>query len=95
MSAYWVSHCSESTGQMVALNKVFKIRTFKQRKENATVFRIVFEMDHVTSNNHVTWEFVDRATAINAVKRIVKTIVVDATEVADNQLFIDLIKGFN
>lgn len=93
MSSLWVSHSSDSTGQMIALDKVIKIRTFKQNKESRTIYRMIFETD-VQSNPQVSWDFVYKESAIKIIERIVRLIDPSNEDPTGSQIFKDLAKGF-
>ena len=93
MSSLWVSHSSDSTGQMVALDKVIKIRTFKQNKESRTIYRMIFETD-VQSNPQVAWDFVYKESALKIIERIVRLIDPSNEDPTGSQIFKDLAKGF-
>lgn len=93
MSSLWVSHSSDSTGQMIALDKVIKIRTFKQNKDGRTLYRMVFETE-VQSISQVSWDFVYKENALKIIERIVKLIDPSNDDPTGSQIFKDLAKGF-
>ncbi len=93
MSSLWVSHSSDSTGQMIALDKVVKIRTFRHTKEGRTVYRIVFETE-VQSITQVTWDFVHKENALRTIERIVNLIDPTCSDVTEAIIYKDLTKGF-
>lgn len=94
MSSLWVSHSSDSTGQMIALDKVFKIRTFKQHKDGRTLFRIVFETTFATSSQ-ITWDFALKEAALATITRIATIVDPLAANPNETQIYTDLARGFD
>lgn len=93
MSSLWVSHSSDSTGQMIALDKVVKIRTFKQTKDGRVIYRIVFETTHTVAPQ-VTWDFGLKESALCTVDRIA-ILVTGNSDPKETQIYRDLAKGFD
>lgn len=95
MSSLWVSHSSDSTGQLIALEKVVKIRTFKQIKDGRLLYRMVFETDMAASST-TTWDFAKKEQALETIARIVS--LIDSTALKDrlheSVIYIDLARGF-
>lgn len=94
MSSLWVSHSSDSTGQMIALDKVIKIRTFKQTKDGRTIYRMVFETTY-TPAAQVTWDFGLKALALQTVERIAVLVGSGDENPIETQIYKDLAKGFD
>ena len=94
MSSLWVSHSSDSTGQMIALDKVVKIRTFKQNKDGRVLYRIVFETTHSVAAQ-VTWDFGVKDSALQTVTRIAMLIEAGNSDPKETQIYKDLAKGFD
>lgn len=94
MSSLWVSHSSDSTGQMIALDKVVKIRTFKQTKDGRVLYRMVFETTY-SVNAQVTWDFALKESALLTVERIAKMVEVGTSDPKETLIYKDLAKGFD
>lgn len=94
MSSLWVSHSSDSTGQMIALDKVVKIRTFKQTKDGRVIYRIVFETTTSVAAQ-VTWDFGLKGSALQTVERIAVLVESGNADPKDTQIYKDLAKGFD
>lgn len=94
MSSLWVSHSSDSTGQMIALDKVVKIRTFKQNKDGRVIYRMVFETTYSVASQ-VTWDFGLRESALNTVERIAVLVTPGNADPRETQIYKDLAKGFD
>lgn len=94
MSSLWVSHSSDSTGQMIALDKVVKIRTFKQHKDGRVVFRMIFETTY-SITAQVTWDFALKEVALRTVERIAKLVDGSEQDPKETQIYKDLAKGFD
>lgn len=104
MSNKWISHYNEnnstSTGQMICLRHVFKIRTFRKEVDGRASYTVVFESDILGNNGHVTWQYTDRLHANEVIMRIVagvediEYIPVNHQAICDSRLYIDLIRGF-
>lgn len=94
MSSLWVSHSSDSTGQMIALDKVVKIRTFKQHKDGRVIYRMVFETTYSVSAQ-VTWDFALKEAALRTIERIAQLVDGNNPDAKDSQIYKDLAKGFD
>lgn len=94
MSSLWVSHSSDSTGQMIALDKVVKIRTFKQNKDSRIIYRMVFETTYSVAAQ-VTWDFGLRDSALQTVERIAQLVEPGNADPRETQIYKDLAKGFD
>lgn len=94
MSSLWVSHSSDSTGQAITLEKVVKIRTFKQNKDGrAPIYRMVFDTD-IQAISQVTWDFATKTAALIVVERIVRTLDPLSVDITNTQIYKDLARGF-
>lgn len=95
MSSLWVSHSSDSTGQLIALEKVVKIRTFKQNKDGRLLYRMVFETD-ISSSSTTTWDFAQKEQALDTIARIVQLVdaSVTAGTIQESVIYGDLARGF-
>lgn len=80
---------------MIALDKVIKIRTFKQHKGGRLLYRMVFETD-ISSSSITTWDFAQKEHALDTIARIVQLVDSSATPVTirESMIYIDLAKGF-
>ncbi len=78
---------------MIALDKVIKIRTFKQNKDGRMLYRMVFETE-VQSISQVSWDFVYKENALKIIERIVKLIDPSNDDPTGSHIFKDLAKGF-
>lgn len=94
MSSLWVSHSSDSTGQMIALDKVVKIRTFKQTKDSRVIYRMVFETTYSVAAQ-VTWDFCLKESALITVERISALVNIGTLDPKETQIYKDLAKGFD
>lgn len=77
---------------MIALDKVVKIRTFKQHKDGRALFRMVFETTLATTAQ-VTWDFAHKEAALQTVERIAN-LVQPSDNPTETQIYKDLAKGF-
>lgn len=105
MGNQWISHFNEnnstSTGQMICLRHVFKIRTFRKDADGRTSYLVVFESDVLGNNGNVTWQYNSRTDAEEVIMRIVAGVediefsVESETSIRNSRLFIDLVRGFD
>lgn len=101
----WISHYTEnnsnSTGQMICLRYVFKIRTFIKETDHKAMYSIVFEGDISGSNGTVTWQYNSRAEAELTIMKVVACVeeiewkVDNIEQIRTSQLYIDLMRGFD
>jgi hypothetical protein len=105
MSNKWISHYNEnnsnSTGQMICLRHVFKIRTFRKEADKRTLYVIAFENDVMGNNSNVAWQYNSRNEAEDMILRIVAGVEGfdfekdDCEKLKTSKLYLDLTRGFD
>lgn len=79
---------------MIALDKVIKIRTFKQNKDGRTIYRMIFETELQTISQ-IVWDFPYKDNALKTIERIIRLVDPGNEAPTTSQLFRDLEKGFD
>lgn len=104
MKHKWISYYSDvnsvSTGQMLCLSRVCKIRTFTKNNDRGITYNIVFEGDSFKSGDFAVWQYLDLEKAEQAILDIVSIVedieLTDSgiTVVKNTQLYQNMMKGF-
>ena len=104
MSDKWISHYGESnsssTGQMICLRHIFKIRTYRKDSDTRASYVVVFEPDVLGNSGNVQWQYNSLVDAEDVILRIVAIIEgitfeeLNYERIKSSRLYVDLIRGF-